>query len=44
MSTTIESILAVTLLAAFFLPIMFFLAAPALHHACLLWETRKDSK
>lgn len=44
MSTTIEAILAVTLLAAFFLPIMFLLAAPALHHACLLWETRKDSE
>ena len=43
MNTTIEAILAIVLLIAFFLPIMFFLAAPVLHHACLLWETRKDS-
>ena len=42
MNTTIEAILAVTLLAAFFLPIMFLLAAPALHHACLLWEQTKN--
>ena len=41
MNSTIEAILALVLLAAFFLPIMFLLAAPALHHACLLWEQTK---
>ena len=43
MNSTIEAILAIVLLIAFFMPIMFLLAAPVLHHACLLWETRKDS-